>query len=143
MALNVLQAHAQAFLDLLDADDAPPALVVLNGKVPKDQTLPYALCYFRLRTPTGLEVPEKVSLEATSDVLDAWVYVHSIASTPMNALAVAGRARARLLGVTPVIAGRLCYPIQHDDSVPTSRDESTLVDVFDQVDIYKFTSQPG
>jgi hypothetical protein len=141
--VTALQAHAQVFLDLLDADSDAPALVALNGQVQKTQLPPYVVVYFRLHTPAGTEAPEKVSLEATSDVLDAWAYCHSVGGNPTAALAVAGRVRAALLGVEPVIAGRICYPIVHDDSQPTNRDETTGTPVYDHVDVYRFTSQPA
>jgi hypothetical protein len=140
--VSAIQAHAQAFLSLLDADDVPPSLVVLDGQV-KGQLPPYVLVYFRLHTPEGTEVPEKVALEDTSDVLDTWAYCHSVGGNPTAARAVAGRVRAALLGVEPVIADRVCYPIVHDDSQPTNRDETTGTPVFDHVDVYKFTSQPA
>lgn len=144
--MNVLQAHAKAVLDLLDADNDPPALVVLSGVVPKTTpatTPPYVLVYFRLWTPAGREVPEAVSLELTSDVLDTWAYCHNVGGNPNTAMAVAGRTRAALLGVTPAIAGRLCYPITHDDSQPVNRDESAGTAVFDLVDVYAFRSIPA
>lgn len=141
--MNILQAHARVFLDLLDADNVPPALVVLHGKVPDDQVPPYVLVYLRLHTPSGAEVPQHVSLERTSDVIDASAYCHSVSADPIGALGVAGRVRAALLGVTPVIAGRGCYPIAHDDGRPVDRDESLGPAVFDAVDVYKFRSQPG
>lgn len=142
--MNVLQAHAQVFLTLLDADNASPPLVVLNGRVQTGQTAPYVLLYFRQHTPSGAEVPQMVSLENTSDVLNVWAYCHSVAALdPMNALAVAGRVRARLLGVTPVITGRVCSPIVHDDSQPVGRNEDLGSAVFDQVDVYRFTSLPA
>src|SRR5690349_14794815 len=133
--MNVLQAHAAAFLDLLDADDTSPALVVHNGTVSKTQVAgePYVLVYFRLRTPWSTEVPEKVSLEQVSDVIDADAYCHSVGANPVACLAVAGRVRAALLGKTPDVAGRLCYPIGHEDSQPANRDESTGTAVFDLV----------
>jgi hypothetical protein len=142
--VNVLQAHAKVFLDLLDADNATPPLVVLHGRVPQGQTAPYVLLYIRLHTPSGVEVPQMVSLESTSDVIDASAYCHSVANLdPMGALAVAGRVRARLLGVTPTVAGRACYPISHEDSRPMDRNDELGSAVFDQVDVYSFTSQPG
>lgn len=140
--MNVLQAHTSAVLALLDADNADPPLVVCNGIV-KTERPPYALVYFRLYTPSGAEVPQHVSLEGTSDVIDTWAYVHCVAADPDGTLAVAGRVRARLLGVTPVIAGRSCYPIAHDDSRPAGRDERLGQAVFDQVDMYRFRSQPA
>ncbi len=142
--MNVLQAHARVFLDLLDADDANPPLVVQHGTVRQGQLPPYVLLYVRLHTPSGAEVPQLVSPESTSDVLDAWAYCHSVAALdPMNALAVAGRVRARLLGVTPVIAGRVCYPIAHEDSQPADRNEDLGSAVFDHVDVYRFRTQPA
>lgn len=143
MTLNILQAHAQVFLDLLDADNVSPALVVLNGRVPEGQRPPYALLYFALRTPTGRDVPELVSLESTSDVVVASAYCHNVGGDPHGALAVAGRVRTALLGVTPSIAGRVCAPIEQVDAMPTDRDESTGEPIFDQVTVYEFLSLPG
>lgn len=141
--MNVLQAHTRAVLALLDADNAAPPLVVCNGIV-ASETPPYVLVYFALSTPTGAEVPEMVSLEQTSDVLVLSAYCHSVGyDSPDNALAIAGRVRTQLLGVTPVIAGRVCFPIVHADGPPTVRDEKTQRAVFDQIDLYQFTSLPG
>jgi hypothetical protein len=141
---NVLQAHTRAMLALLDADNTSPALVVCNGLVPPDVVPPYVLVYFALRTPTGLEVPEMVSLEQTSDVIVTSAYTHSVGfDTPDAALGVAGRVRTQLRGVIPVITGRTCFPIVHADGPPTSRDEKSQRPVFDQIDLYQFTSLPG
>jgi hypothetical protein len=142
--MNILQAHAKAFLDLLDADDASPPLIVLHGQVKPGEQPPYVLLYIRLYTPSGAEVPQMVSLENTSDVLDVWAYCHSVARLdPMNALAVAGRVRACLLGVTPVISDRVCTPISHSDGRPVDRNDELGSTVFDQVDVYLFMSLPG
>lgn len=141
--MNVLQAHARAILDLLDADDAAPPLQVLHSQVKTGQTLPYVLVYFRLHTPSGGQVPQNVSLESTSDVIDTWAYCHSVSGDPFGALGVAGRVRAALLGKTPAVTGRACYPISHDDGRPAERDERLGTAVFDQVDVYAFRSQPA
>jgi hypothetical protein len=149
MALNILQLHKKAFLDLLDADNTSPALIVLDGKVPgpPEQTSwqppPYVLLYFALRTPSGVDEPDKVSLENTSDVINATAYCHSVGGDQHAALAVAGRVRTALRGVVPVIAGRVCFPIGQVDSQPIQRDETTGTAVFDAVDIWQFTSLPG
>lgn len=143
MTLNILQAHAQAVLDLLDADDTTPPLVVLNGHVPTGQLPPYALLYFAFRTPSGVDEPQKVSLESTSDVLNTTAYCHCVGGDLFAALAVAGRVRAALRGVTPTVAGRVCAPIGHVDGSPTRRDEETGADYFDQVDVWAYTSLPG
>lgn len=141
--MSILVAHAQVFLDLLDADDDPPALVPLHSRVPNGQAPPYVLLYFAFRTPTGVDEPDKVALEATSDVLYTTATCHSVGTTPISALNIASRVRGCLLGAFPVVAGRLCYPITHQDGPPTQRDETTGVTLFDQIDQYQFTSQPG
>lgn len=142
--MNILQAHTRAVLALLDADNAAPPLVVCNGIVPAGTTPPYVLVYFALRTPTGAEVPEMVSLEQASDVLILSAYCHSVGyDIPDAALAVAGRVRTQLLGVAPVIAGRVSGRIGHADGPPTVRDENTQRAIFDQIDLYQFTSLPG
>lgn len=149
MALNILQLHKKAFLDLLDADNTSPALLVLDGIVPGPpqqttwQPPPYVLLYFALTTPSGVDEPDKVSLENTSDVLNAIAWCHCVGGDQHAALAVAGRVRAALRGVTPVISNRVCAPIVQSDSQPTQRDETTGTPVFDQVDIWQFTSLPG
>lgn len=141
---DVLLDHTDAVLALLTADAGPPPLKVCNGIVPSTVTPPYVLVYFALRTPAGTEVPDMVSLESTSDVLVTSAYTHSVGyDTPDAALAVAGRVRACLLGVIPVISGRVCFPIVHADGPPTSRDEKTQRALFDQIDLYQFTSLPG
>lgn len=144
MALNILQAHKQVFLDLLDADNASPALVALDGEVPDGTTPPYVLIYMAFRTPSGAEEPEKVSFEAASDVLYASAWCHSVGGTAHGSLAVAGRVRAALRGVIPVIAGRgECSRIGNVDGTPTNRDETTGVAVFDTVDVWQFFSLPS
>ena len=143
MALNILQLHKQAFLDLLDADNASPALVVLDGLVPDGQTAPYVLLYIGFRTPAGPDEPEKVSLEAASDVLYATATCHSVGGNAHASLGVAGRVRAALSGVQPAIAGRAgCSRIQQIDGAPTNRDETTGIALFDTVDVWQFFSLP-
>jgi hypothetical protein len=141
--VSALDAHAQVFLTLLDADNTPPALAVLDSVVPDLQAPPYVLLYFSWRTPTGVDEPDKVALESTSDVIDVEATCHSVGVTPGSARAIAGRVRAHLLGVVPTITNRVCFPIIHRDGTTTQRDETTGVTVFDQIDIYGFTSLPG
>jgi hypothetical protein len=143
VALNILQAHKQVILDLLDADNVPPSLVVLDGVVPDGITAPYVLLYMGFRTASGAEEPEKVSKEAPSDVLYATAYCHSVGGNSHASLAVAGRVRAALRGIQPVIAGRgECSQIGQADWAPTSRDETTGAAVFDTVDVWEFFSLP-
>lgn len=144
MALNILQAHKQVFLDLLDADNVAPALVVLDGQVPEGTSPPYVLIYTGFRTPSGAEEPDKVSKEAASDVLYATAYCHSVGGNPHASLAVAGRVRVALRGVQPAIAGRgECSQIGQADWAPSSRDETTGTPVFDTIDVWEFFSLPS
>jgi hypothetical protein len=140
---NVLQAHVAAIHDRLDADDVAPALVVLTGVVAGDPPLPYVLVHYRLWTPSGAVEPSKVSLEKTSDVINVSAYCHCVGRDVNAALAVAGRVRTQLLGWTPTIAGRVCFPVSHEDSVPADPDETTGTDYVDQIDVYAFTSLPA
>lgn len=140
--MNILQAHADVFLTLLDADNTNPALVVVDSVV-TNQAPPYVLVYFAYQTPSGVDEPDKVSLEATSDVLHTTAYCHSVGITPQSARTIAGRVRAALLGKTPTVAGRVCFPLTHQDGPPMVRDETTGTAVLDQVDVYRFTSLPG
>lgn len=150
MALNILQAHVQVFLDLLGADDVTPPLVVLDGAVPRDPTSgapsvppPYVVVYFSFRTPSGTDEPDKVGKEAESDVLYTTAYCHSVGGNQHAALAVGGRVRAALRGVTPSVAGRVCGPIKFADGPPVQRDESTGVLVADLTEVWQFLSLPG
>lgn len=140
----MLQAHAQAVLDLLDADNTAPALVVLDGKVPTGAVAPYVLVYFRFDRPDAVAEPDKADLSFDQVSLCTVATVHAVGGTTASAArAVAVRVAAALLNVTPVVAGRSCFPIRWVDGQDAARDETTGTTVFDQVDIYEFTSQPG
>lgn len=140
---NILQLHLAAINDRLDADNTAPTLVVLTGLVPPDQVLPYVLVHYRLWTPSGAVEPEKVSLEKTSDVINLSAYCHCVGRDVHGALAVAGRVRTQLLGWIPTIAGRICFPVSHENSVPADPDETTGTTYVDQIDVYAFTSLPA
>lgn len=143
--MSVLKDHYQWVLDRLDADDASPPLLVYHGKVRKDHPVDraYVLVYFRLVTPSGEQELDKVSFEKTSDVINTTAYCHCIGGGPDAVISVASRVRTQLLGVFPVIAGRVCYPVKQDDSVPADRNEATGSDVFDQIDVYSFSTSPA
>lgn len=140
----MLQAHAQAVLDLLDADNTAPALVPLDGKVPVGTVPPYALVYFRFDRPDAATDPDKADLSFDQVSLRTVATVHSVGgATASAARAVAVRVAAALLNVTPAVAGRSCFPIRWVDGQDAARDESTGTTVFDQVDVYEFLSTPG
>jgi len=138
-----VEAHAQAFLTLLDADNTAPALVVLDGEVPQGTLPPYVLVYTSLRVPGADVEPDKSSLGFDSIAARGRAICHSVGGNAIAARTVATRVRTALLDVTPTVASRTCTPIRWVDGQDAQRDEQTGAPVFDQVDVYEFTSTPG
>lgn len=144
-----VEAHARAVLGLLDAAPGASPLVVLDGAVPKDLTTgrseppPYVLVYFTVETPSGEMPADSASIEMDSDRIVLRAYCHNVGGNASAARIVAGRTRTALLGVTPTVAGRQCWPIRQDEGRPAERDESTGVLVMDQVDVYRLESIPA
>lgn len=142
-----VQDLADAFFTLLRA--APgglPALAVYDGAVPDGPEPAYALVYFYVETPDGLQAPDAVNITGDSDVIDAWAYIHCVGAEPeaaRAARAVAGRVRAAVLNQTLTVAGRSCFPIRWREGQPPQRDENTGRAVFDQVDVYGWRSLPA
>lgn len=142
--MTVVNAHAQAVLDLLAGDvDGPPPLVVLDGEVPQGILPPYLLVYMTVRTPSGEMPADSANVEMDSDRVILLAYLHSVGGSARAARMVADRGRRRLLNVTPTIAGRECWPIRHDESRPPDPDETTGALVVDQVDVYRLESIPA
>lgn len=136
----MIDEHAAAVLALLDADNASPALVVLDGKVPTGVAPPYVLVYVADNDP---EQAESQSLTGRSERYVVRAYCHSVGSNGQAARMVADRVRAALLDVVPTVAGRSCFPIRREDGQPPQRDESTGTLVMDRVDVYRLESLPG
>ncbi|GAB2951911.1 hypothetical protein GCM10027280_45370 [Micromonospora polyrhachis] len=141
--MSIIQAHAQALLDLLAAAPGTVPLVVLDGAVPAGRTPPYVLAYLTVRTPSGEMPADSTSLDMDSDRIVLTAYLHCVGGNAAAARAVAGRVRGQLLNVVPVIAGRECWPIRQDDGQPPQRDETTGVLVMDQVDVYRLETLPA
>ncbi len=138
-----IQAHADAVLALLDADNAPPPLVVYDGFVPVGATPPYVVVYFSLVSPEPSQDLQTSTLAGASTRVDFFAYCHSVGANNIAARAVSARVRAALLDVTPTVTGRACFPIRHVDNQPAQRDETTGVLVVDMVDVYRLSSIPG
>lgn len=136
----MIQEHAAAILALLDADNTPPALVVLDGKVPTGQARPYVLVYC---TDTNPELADSRPLTGASERFVMRAICHSVGDNGHAARMAADRVRAALLDVVPVVAGRNCMPIRREDGQPPQRDESTGVLVMDKVDVYRLESLPA
>lgn len=138
--MSTIQDHADAALALLTAD---PALTVFDGEVEDGAPDHYVLVYtFRLR-PDGLAAPDRIPLTGASIAVDMRLYIHCVGATAMAARAMQGRVEALLLDVTPVVPNRTCNPIRLLDGMQGSRDDQTLLSVFDNVDVYGWSSQPG
>lgn len=136
----MINEHAAAMLALLDADNSPPALVVLDGKVPTGQTLPYVLVYF---DDTDPELAESRPLTGDSERHVLRAICHSVGANGQAARMVADRVRSALLDVVPTVTGRVCLPIRREDGQPPQRDEQTGTAVFDKVDVYRLESLPA
>lgn len=135
----MIDEHAQAVIDLLDADNTSPPLNVHDGKVPSgvDPRLsPYVLVYFDSNDPES-------DKEAKPWLFEMTATCHCVGGSAKASRMVADRVRAALYLVTPTVAGRSCYPITREPGVPPQRDETTGSTVMDQVDQYVIRSLPG
>jgi hypothetical protein len=138
--VSTIQDHADAGLDLLRAD---ADLTVYDGEVGKNPPDRYVLVYtFRLR-PDGLTAPDKIPLTGASIAVDMRMYCHCVGATASAARAIQGRVEALLLDVTPSVPERTCFPVRLLDGQQAIRNEQTLTSVFDNVDVYGWTSVPG
>lgn len=137
----MIQDHAAAVLALLSG----AGLTVYDGAVPQDPVTrkspppPYVVVYV-----AGTDPEQSTSTPLTGEsrrhVLHT--YCHSVGANQQAARIIAGKVRAALLDATPIIAGRRCFPIRHEDGQPAQRDESTGAVVIDLVDVYRLESVP-
>jgi hypothetical protein len=134
--VSTYQDLADAFLNLLRAD---AGLTVYDGKV-TGTTDHYVLVYLFRETPDGLVAADKVPLTGRSMSANLWAYCHCVGGNAVAARAVAARVEALVLDVTPVVAGRVCFPIRWREGSPPQRDEATGQLVMDVTDVYSFTS---
>ncbi|MFG3710129.1 DUF3168 domain-containing protein [Micromonospora sp. NPDC047730] len=133
-------AHAKAILALADADNDPPALVVLDGKVPDGVVPPYVLFYFADSDPSQAD-GSSLANESARYVVRA--IAHCVGGNATAARAVAQRVRARLLDAVPTVAGRQCFPIRREEGREAERDEAPGSLVVDKVDVYRLETLPA
>lgn len=136
------QLHAQAILALLAAappgTEPGPALVVHHDAViPPGAVPPYARPYIYTAATAS------TSIRHQTDRVVTIATIHCVGANDTAARAVAGRVAAALLDVTPTIAGRTCFPIRCDGTLPVDKDESTGPLVMDQVVTYRLESLPA
>jgi hypothetical protein len=141
------QLHAQAILDRLRAAAGSPAMVVHDGQVPPTGTAgstpPYAVVRFVFRKLTVGESPGTTSLTFDSVTYQIDVRVHSVGTDDRSTRGVATRAETQLLNWAPTVTGRTCTPLRQVEAETLAPDESMGVTVAQQVDVYRFLSQPG
>lgn len=131
---------AAAMLALLEADNVPPALVVLDGRVPTGVVAPYVLVYFSSHMP---EQAESQGLDSRSTRRVTRAICHSVGGNAEAARAVAERVQQALLDVAPTITGRSAFPIRHELGEDPRRDESTGGQTHDKLDVYRMETLPA
>ena len=141
------QLHAAAILTRLAAAPGSPAMVVHDDQVPPTGSAgsvpPYAVVRFVFRKLTVGESPGTTSLTFDSVTYQVDVRVHSVGADARATRGVATRAETQLLNWTPTITGRSCSPLRQVESETLGPNEAMGVTVAQQVDVYRFLSQPG
>lgn len=130
----MIAEHAAAVLALLDPD---PVWQAYDGALPSPTPArPYWVVYFTQAYPD-------LTFTGVTKTFQLRVTVHNVSGNGVAARIGSDRARALLLDVRPVVAGRTCYRIRWEESVPPQRDESTGAVVMDAIDTYMLASVPG
>jgi hypothetical protein len=131
-------AHFQVIRGLLAT--LPSEIRLYEDDVPVEPVFPYVV----LRMTTGSDESEQFS--GTQGRADFWVWVTCVGLTGDSARVVAREVRARLAGVRPEVAGRVCNPIKRESSLPVQADRDVTVPGTDLhpmygVDGYHFISR--
>lgn len=137
--MSSIQDHADAVLNLLRAD---ALLTVYDGQVTGTADH-YVLVYAFRQLPGGDTAPDKTPLTGDTTTVDMRFYCHCVGVDAIAARAIQGRVQAALLDVTPLVAGRACFPVRWIDGTQSDRNEETGALVVDAVDVYSLVSVPG
>lgn len=118
-----IQAHADAILALLRAavTNVYPTETGTPGsdeQVPATAVPPYVSVHFHR------EFAEPQSMDGLTTRVVMRVACHCVGADEVGARAVSQKVADALLDVTPVVAGRTCFPIRHEQSVPPRIDET-------------------
>ena len=135
-----VQEHADAMLALARGPGPGSPLTVHDGALPKGAVPPYVLVYFTDNDP---EEPDSRPLSGRPQRYVLRGIFHLVGENAAATRALGSKLRARLLNVVPAVAGRRCFPIRREDSLPPQRDESTGSLVMDRVDVYRLESEPA
>lgn len=141
------QLHAAAVLTRLAAASGSPSMVVHDGRVPDapdpGSVPPYVVARFVFRKLTATESPGTTSLSFDSTTYRIDVTVHSVGVDARSTRGVATRVETQLLNWTPTVTARSCTPLRQIESQTYEPNEAMGVPVEQQVDVYRFISQPG
>jgi hypothetical protein len=127
--------HVTAALGLLTAGIPQPAY---DGKVPDPvPEPPWLLLYATVRYVRHDRLPRRSQRAVVR------LYCHCVGGSASAARKVAVAARGVLLDVKPTVEGRNCDRIEQEDSQPPRPDEALGPMFMDQVDVYRFDSEPA
>lgn len=133
----MFDAHANAVFALLAAD---PLLTVYDGKVPNTidpKVNPYVVAYFAGSFPD-------LQFRGIAHTFQLRITLHCVGGSSKAARVIADRVRAVLMDVTPVVSGRVCYPLRYEeDTSPPLTNEVTGSQVVDQIEPYVLRSVPA
>lgn len=145
--MTTRQNHATPIIARLQAAPGSPAMVVHDGKVPDapdpGSLPPYVVVRFAFRKLTAGESPATTSLTFDSVTYRIDVTVHSVGVDARATRGVATRAETQLLNWMPTVTGRTCSPLRQVESTTLAPNDQMGVSVEQQVDVYRFQSQPG
>lgn len=135
----MIEIHAQAVLDRLNAEVTAPRLVFLGRVDPPVSDLaatPYVLARFSEAPPTRNYV-------AVTHEYAARITCHCVGANERAAMQIADLVAAALLDYAPPVPGRSCWPISWDDSSEQRPDEAAGTGVHNQVRVYLLRSIPA
>jgi hypothetical protein len=141
MTDTIEETHVSTALALLTGNPALGPTRVFDSLVPNptvDPNTGFVLVYSRVAWPRdGLGT----GLDAIQDTVTTTLTCHCAGSTVKAARVIGMQVRSSLLGVRPVIAGRICGLIKTANNPdPPVRDESLGFPVFDLILEYDFTT---
>lgn len=133
--------HADAFLALLrDVDELTvyPETSGTDKLVPAGAQPPYVAVRISADRTLG------PSLVMRSSRLRTVAHAYCVGATPGAAREVSDLVAAAVLGIVPVVDGRVCFPIRHDIGGREPEDDESIGTLVSTVfDVYRFDSLPG
>lgn len=135
----MIKVHAQAVLDLLNAQAVPFPLTVFDGVVPaaiEPKTTPYVVVRFS-------EGPPRLNFRGVTHEYLLRINCYCVAGSESATRTIVDGVTAALLDVTPVVTGRKCYPIRWVDSAEQDANERTGSVVSMMIIGYELRSVPS